>query len=250
MKFLRKVAVFLLLSISVSACGAKDEPLPFTPEKLKELSKKLSTQSKAITHSGNKEKSKQDVLEMYKSIIESDLGYNFDKTLRKAFLFQGLSVSAANLMAPSYMLVAEDPKWTLDNGYISKRTFETQEVFAKTKGAMITNNGLKFVDYVIECQNKNNGICNSKLLIPIMVAHGGLSVEESQKHSILIDNIVIERYNIGQWLIHPNGTFFNPYSFSANTSDFVINKESVEASKKMTKIYEEEKKELGGYVPK
>ena len=237
MSFFKKTTLCFILATSISACGVKDEPLPFTQENLNALGEKIQEQSKSITPSMGKDKARQD--------IEDDFGYSFDKTLRTVLLFQGLSVPATTLMSLPFMVISEDTKWALDNEYISKRTLEVIEIIAKTNGTKIDSEDMKFLDYVTECQKQNNGICNGEKLIPILIARGGLSVEESQRYPVLIDDVILGKYNVRRWLMSPNGGNVSAQLASNGNQDFILNKENIESSKKMMKIYEEEKKELG-----
>ena len=187
----------------------------------------------------------------YKTVIEKKMGFSFDKTIRSVMLFNPTG-DAWQLMGPIIGYVISDPKRALDKGFISQRTFDILDTGAKVK-APLTKEGDEFLGFVAECQSKNNGTCDAKLLLSIISDHNALpDVSKVKNESDKLSRIeyqLEEKYDIfhmgvNEWITLPDGQHFNTnglFTMGASTYKFVVNKNKIDIAKRYANMLAEEK---------
>jgi predicted component of type VI protein secretion system len=249
--------VMIALVISVTGCsiGAKDKPLPMSQENMEKLAKELENANRSFVPSPS-----QDVEELrvatYKMVIEKKLGYSFDKTFRSVFLFY--DITALPFIYPVTTYIIKDPKKALDKGFISQRTFDILDTQEKAKMAL-TKEAEEFFGFVIECQNQNNGVCNSKGLLNVLVTHKALPGIQSSSSGEYerIDLLVLEKALLNKYqslldmgsanlIIKPDGTRFctNAILLGDTAKEFIVNKNQMAISKRYAEMIDEERAAL------
>ena len=157
--------------------------------------------------------------------------------------------------------IIKDPKKALDKGFISQRTFDILDTQEKAKMAL-TKEAEEFVGFVIECQNQNNGVCNSKGLLNVLSTHKALpSIQpptSDESEHVNLDNLDILEYEVGQkyqslykmgqskLIIKPDGTrfFTNGILWGGTAKKFIVNKNQLAISKRYAEMRAEERTAL------
>jgi predicted component of type VI protein secretion system len=203
----------LVLSIVGCSKGVQDKPLPMSQEKLEKFALELEKAVKSIAPSPSQDGAEL-LVGAYKMVLEKKMGYSFDKTLRSVMLFYP-GGAPWQLMNPVIGYVHSDPKKALDKGFISQRTFDILDTGSKAK-AELTKEGDEFLRFVAECQSKNGGVCDPKLLLNVLAEHNALpAVESSSEEPGFVKLLMIEsqlegKYDIFhmgiyKWITKPDG---------------------------------------------
>jgi hypothetical protein len=247
----------LLLSPTGCSGGIKDKPLPFSRENVEKYAKELNKASKSMAPSPSQDTAEL-LVSVHKKVLEK-MGYSFDKTTRSALLFH--QVESAMVMNPVIRYVLENPKRALDKGFISQRTFDVLDAIDKSP-IQITKEGEEFLGFVTECQNKNNGVCNTQGLVSVLAVHNALpnvnahGGDETSKAMILhrdLDNKYgyIAMSGLGKkngLITKPDGTEINmnfiKWNDRSDDFKFIVNQKMVEITKRYTKMMAEERAAL------
>lgn len=228
----------------VKKSGLRD--MPFTKENENEITRSIT---KIAASYEKKAGESQEAVEakILKSAVE-DMGYSFDLTLRRAFLFEDMSVSSiAGIFRGTFQFVSRNSDAALSAGFISKRTYDIISSLAEIP----SKENIEFLGYVQECQDKNSGKCNSSILLTLMKNNGVIKTEipsSGTRDRELLRNEISKAYNLypkiknANWIETDNGNLFNmDYFLLYDTLGFWVNNDSVSRSLNTMNIYEEEK---------
>lgn len=257
--FIKYTFVSFLLGLFIIGCGSgvQDKPLPMSPENIQMLSKSVDF-SDMNQHNWAKKT---------KTLLEEEMGYSFDKTLRAVVLgTNGVDVYSSYKILeayPGWFPVHMNPKKYLEEGYIEQRTYDLLLMVNVAKPINITKGQIKFLHYVEECQNKNQGVCDRDSLYEIFYAHGEVdelnefqrkkvpslfsnTPEETKKYYFL-EQVVPSAYKprrLRGLLLLPDGKEFNTNFLKGRK--FIVNKEKLDFIKRYNERMAEEARILSG----
>ena len=114
-------------------------------------------------------------MRIYEFVIEKEMGYSLDKTVRSMFLFSdyidiNLKNLVLNVMEPLLDYIRENPKAALEKKIISDRTYSIITMKATT----LTDEQIQFLNFIIECQKLNNNLCSNLELLKLIVSKDGI----------------------------------------------------------------------------
>jgi len=240
-----------ILVLSIVGCSkvVQDKSLPMSQENLEIFALELEKAAKSIVPSPSQDGAEL-MVGAYKMVLEKKMGYSFDKTLRSVMLFYHAG-APWELMHPVSSYVHSDPKKALDKGFISQRTFDLLDTGSKAK-AELTKESDEFLNFVAECQDKNGGVCDPKLLLNVLAAHNALPVESESLTLYQIEDQLQRKYPISQmgineWITKPDGQGISTdwfLSVGDPAEKFIINKTQIDISKRYTNMLAEEKAAL------
>ncbi len=240
------IGLFVLLIMGCSD-GIKDKPLPMSQENLEKFALELNKAGKSVVFVPSQNRTEQ-LVGLYKEVLEKNMGYSFDKTFRSVVLFYNVG-KPWQLMSPVITYIHDDLERALDKGFISQRTFDILSAAKKTNE--LTKENKEFLNFVLECQNKNSGACDSKSLLQVFATHNVLSTEKRQLENLedkLAD--LEDKYGLfymSGYLMKPNGEKVKPYDVISQRNPnykFVINKDKVALSQRLSTMLTEERKQL------
>lgn len=227
----------------VKKTGLRDMPL--TKENESDLSKRLEKISESYQHKigQNQDEAATKVL---KSTIE-DMGYSFDLSFRRAFMFGGMRVyNFAGIFFDPYEYISNNSDESLKDGIISKRTYG----IIHAMGVIPSKENIEFLGYIQECQNNNAGRCNGSLLLALLKNKGIIKIkipDENTNDRAILANSIRNAYqfystpNQGHWIVTDRGEDFNVGGmFDSRNQWFKLNEEAIQYSLNAMKIREEE----------
>lgn len=257
-QLVRCAVIYLTLAVLLGgsgigcSAGIQDKPLPMSQENMVKFIAQQRKESASIAPSPSQDEEEL-FIGTYKVVIEKRMGYSFDKTVRSTMLFG--PAGARQVMGPVIKYVFRDPKRALDKGFISQRTFDIIDIASKAK-AELTKNDEEFLGFVMECQNNNNGICDSKLLFSVLAAHNALpdalpaagSSDQFKIAYMLEQKHDTTHMGINGWITGPDGqpifdSLWSPPYLDASHK-FVVNKNQIDVSKRFANMLAEEKMAL------
>lgn len=245
---MRNLIAALAVLALLTGCGPQDKPLPFSLENSQKFSDALLKEVKSTAPTPSQD-GDMAFLDINKKVIEKDLGYSFDKTVRNAFVSP--TDASTMLMENVFRLIKDNPKSSLDKGLISQRTFDIFDA-AKNAKFSITSDEEKFLSFVSACQDSNGGTCDSTHLIPILIAN---KVNWGSNENTPTDGRISARngdlyfkFNVSEmgnrgWITQPDGSVVSTVDWVPNVS-YIVNKAPVELSRKYTQMIAAEKQAL------
>lgn len=246
--FLSRAAVLIGMSCALTACAPKDKPLPLSQDNMEKLASAWQKRTKALTPDPAKSESEQ-IVSVFKTVVEDDLGYSFDKTLRSTLVFGNVTSNA--LINAVMIFIGENPQVALSKGFISQRTFDLQNLATKAR-MQISPDQEKFLSFVTVCQEKNGGLCDSPSLLSILLenkvfgadTHENLPPDERLfmlSSSGYFQNTDV--YHMGYWITKPDGKdiAINRLISMPPEVKFIVNKDSLAISKRYAQLIEDEK---------
>ncbi len=249
------ISITLVILIIGCDSGVQDKPLPMNQNNIEKLTDKLNNELKSITISPSQD-GQELTVNAYKTVIEKKMGFSFDKTLRNVILFFPGS-SLWQIMNPVIAYVISDRKNALNKGFISQRTFEILDVGSRAKEPL-TKEAEEFLGFVTECQNKNNGACNSKILLSVLADHNALPVDKSSPSDIskfksfdlaTLTHKLERKYHTSDmgrngWITKPDGQEIITSGLIIDDFNFIPNKANIDISKRYAEMLAEEKTSL------
>lgn len=238
--------IYVTLAVTIVGCSVtiQDKPLPMSQEMLEKLDKELGKAAKSIAPSPSQDRAEL-VVDVYKTVIEKKMGFSFDKTFRNVMLFY-----PGPFMAPVSVYVLSDPKRALDKGFISQRTFDVLDMSSKAE-VELTKKTEEFLGFVTECQNSNNGTCDTKRLFSVLAAHNALpTVDPSESEAtqfesrtLMLTVQYLDPMGTNKLITTPNGQEIIRNALLSDNSEqkFIVNKNQIDISKRYTKMLAEEK---------
>lgn len=242
--------ISLAFVVMMIGCSGKmqDKPLPMTQDNLQEYAEKLEKELNSVDL--NAPRNARLIIGAYKTAMEKKMKFSFDKTFRNVYLFH-MSEALSQLMRPAIGLIIEDTKDALDQGFISQRTFDILDMGKKT--TRFTKEREEFLGFVVECQNQNQGVCNSKALLNVLSAHNVITADQASadKSEFLklarIDSQLDSKYELhsigsDKLITKPDGTDLNTNGLMSSYQpvDFIVNQSQIDLAKKYTQILAEE----------
>ncbi len=245
---IKMFSLMLIFSVLTGCGGYEDSPYPMNQNNLKTLSDSLESYSKGYARSPNDSDGKV-IKDVYQATLQDDLGYSFDKTIRAVLLFGYGGRESLSVFGPAMKYIISDPNSALEEGVISKRTFELISLPQSSFDAKQQ----QFIKYVIECQKRNDGVCAADVLIETIKDENN-DPEISKifkKYAIgssdLRDNLSYKlEYSIpsGNVITKPDGSRFNTNFMFIGNDPFKVDNKKVEDQLRASEILEEEKQSL------
>lgn len=254
--------LFLLITLPILGYSSSknDMPLPINEKMLQLLMKEINTTRKTFTLSPilSQEEKENKIIGSYKNIIEINLGYNFNKTIRSFILFnESYGLYWVQILASIVQPILEKPKQYFKNGYISKRTYEIINIQKEAK-LPLKKRYEEFIGYVKNCEDHNNGSCTQEKLTEILYKKSKIADEDyiayKKNKSLSSVSIRIENkyhYDMSKmgmhgWIVKENGEVLNTNGLldSSHIGKFKLNNKKINLSKRYAEIIEEEKKLL------
>jgi len=241
------LTVVLLGFIFIDFRGHEDSPYPMNQKSFQVLSDTLERNAKGYNASVNDSGGKF-IKDIYHVTLQDDLGYSFDKTIRALLLFEHGGKSLLRLFGPAVKYIFADPNTALEEGVISKRTFELISLPQST----IKPKGMQLIEYVIACQERNDGVCVSDSLIEI-IKDKNTDPEisnEFKKYKMFSGELRLRlehnfEYDMPRNIFtKPDGSTFNTNFIFDSNEPFIIDKVKIEDQLQASKILEEEKQNL------
>jgi len=179
----RVLAAVVLVLFATACSGVKDEPLPLSRENIEKY-------AAAVGHSAGKLETDagsvvQRVDTLYRTPLERNLGYSFDRTLRHYFVNRAGIAEApesrafAALITPGAQAVLMNADEALKAGMISMRTRDLLSVLSKFRcdHAQLLSGGewermSGFLALAAECLNVDGGACEAGTLIELALRQG------------------------------------------------------------------------------
>jgi len=241
---------FLVLAMSaLTGCGGyEDSPYPMSRDNLIKLSKTIESNANSYERFPNDSDWKA-IKDVYLLTLQDDLGYSFDKTIRAVLLFGYGGREALGVFSPVMKYIINDPNSALEEGLISKRTFELLSLPQNN----LNKKELIFIEYVIECQDSNKGLCTSDGLIE--------TIKDENTDPEIAE--VFNKYKMGSGdlrsrlgykfdfnmpqgnlITKPDGSRFNTNFIFDSNEPFIIDKTKVEDQLNANAILKEEKESL------
>lgn len=242
------LTVVLLGFIFIGFGEYDDSPYPMNQKSLQALSDTLASNAKGYDRSPNDSNGKA-IKDIYQATLQDDFGYSFDKTIRAVLVFGYGERSALEVFRPALQYIIHDKNSALEEGIISKRTFELISLPQNSFDAKQQ----QFIKYVIECQKRNDGVCAADVLIETIKDENN-DPEISKifkKYAIgssdLRDNLSYKlEYSMpsGNVITKPDGSKFNTNFMFIGNDPFKVDNKKVEDQLRASEILEEEKQSL------
>ncbi len=172
--FLKAIGGFLLIA-GLAGCGSGGDPMPFDAETrdqfvyhFEEVFEAKKEDIRAIDN--DRIQSRAIVSDVYVPVIEDELGYDFDLTMRHYRFYRQETNSRdtwRQQMDEAYLYLRDHYQDAYENKLISKKTFDLF-AFQKEAGGTINDNQEKILGYITTCQEQNNGICTKEALNTVL----------------------------------------------------------------------------------
>jgi hypothetical protein len=283
--FLSLTLIILLITLNPSFSYAKNTHLPINNKNIIIYSNEVQNAMNDLDFSPN-QTSVEKIIKIYKIPLEKNMGYNFDKTFRYWLLYQNEITSNiqtsqfTNIMTPSLITIIDNLDESLKRNLISKRTYDFLSYTKKNASKIrITDVDKKFLDFILDCEKKNNSACSGKKLTEIVLNSNIFSMSEINKmkdgakrttdgeetidEQTFSDSVesfmkykflgALSIFNLtsNKLIIKPNGDEINPYQLFNKDSEFIVDKnnfklliEGIKKANMIDKRINQEKKEF------
>lgn len=256
-----------LIVIGLAGCGSDKPPMPFDAETrdqfvyhFEEVAETNKEAIRAIDN--NRIRARAIVTDVYKPVIEDELGYDFDRTMRHYRFYRMDKDSRSpwrRRMDEAYQYLAGNFEEAYENKLISKEAYDLF-AFEEQAGQLINDNQLKILDYMLQCQEQDGGMCASSTLNQILPQDvEGLhalvpyiDIEQklafNQSESFAIEDLRQSIYDAAaNWMITESGeTGYNaPTMIFLANERFSIDQEKIDKANQLAAMLEEEKQRLG-----
>lgn len=246
------IVVFVLVCFLLTGCGVKDKPMPFNQDKCNKFVNLLNKETGKLKSVHNQDKA-MEVLKIYKNITEGKMGYSLDKTLRQVLLFPDESGQGLKVMSIAVSVIQQNPKKALDEGFISKRTYDAFNIAKEVKYNPLNKKSEEFIGFVSECQKQTGNVCNANALLKVLkskniMPENVFNDKQPGGSKMAMDVWLGKEYNVPSlkdYIVNPDGSRGNTNGLmQGSIKEFVVNSKQMELSKQFIKITAEEKIEL------
>lgn len=260
-----KAAGFFLLIAGLPGCGSDGEPMPFDDQSLdqftyhfEEVFEASKDDIRAIDN--DRIRARTLVADVYIPVIEDELGYDFDLTMRHyRFYREGTNSRDAwrRQMDDAYLYFRNNYTDAHEHKLISKAAFELFAFEEKADDAITENQG-KILAYITKCQEQNGGACTVSALDEVLpqdieelntlvpyvdVQDDGLGYDPTYRMDRIKQAIYLA---IADWVKTASGeTGFTAIPPIRYGESFSIDPETVEISGQFNLMLDEERKTLG-----
>jgi len=266
-----RILAAVLLALFTAACsGVKDEPLPLSRENIEKYAAAVSSSARRLEPGSGSVMERVDAL--YRSPLEKQLGYSFDRTLRHYFVHRaGIAADPesrafAELIVPGAQAVLVNADEAARAGMISMRTRDLLSLLAKFRcdHAQLLSSGewermSEFLGLVSECSSLDGGACTAGTLMETALRQGIVGPEEpgtgsggDPRPAGDIRGALYRKFNLARW--DGTGLFIGPDAEEIEASSllddperrFTVNERVVYFADQYTRMVREEQARAPG----
>ena len=263
-----RILAAVLLALFTAACsGVKDEPLPLSRENIEKYAAAVSSSARRLEPGSGSVMERVDAL--YRSPLEKQLGYSFDRTLRHYFVHRaGIAADPesrafAELIVPGAQAVLVNADEAVRAGLISMRTRDLLSLLAKFRcdHAQLLSSGewtrmSAFLGLVAECSSLDGGACTAGTLMETALRQGIVGPEEPGSGAggdpAPVRDALYRKFNLARW--DGTGLFVGPDAEEIEASSllddperrFTVNERVVYFADQYTRMVREEQARAPG----
>lgn len=230
----------------------KRKPFQMSPDNINAFVTKLEKALNNTFFSPKKDK-QEEIINIYKNIIENEMGFNLDKTIRSMILFDSyINIEqknyVLNLFSPLIDYIIENKDDALSKNIISEKTHNILSI----DGSQLSDKEIKLINYIIECQKENKGTCNPKSLLTILSLKKEIYFNENESFDTKKETEIfyelhrkydIDKLKYKKLIIKNDGKEYNINllcDLKKEDNNFVINQNKYKSSLNLTSITKEE----------